>query len=564
MISGQQIAAARSPPTTVEESEMTSKYDKQRRLLRIALLFLLLPAAISTATAQTRDPLADLKLPSATIVSVETVAAGAFKPPAGAFVFPGTDPFKSLPAFRRVVGVIKPTSDSDIKFEVWLPIEGWNGNFRGVGNGGFAGSISHGDMAVPLSRGYAVASTDTGHTNPANGEETWAVGHPEKVIDYGYRAIHEMTVKAKAIVKANYGKAPKFSYFISCSNGGRQALMEAQRYPEDYDGIIAGAPANDWTRLMLNAAFISQVMLSDAANYIPAKKMKAIEAAALASCDAADGLKDGLIDDPTRCRFDPSVLLCSGPETDACLTAAQVETLKKIYAGARDAKGSQLSPSYVPGGETGFFGWEMWISGPAPGKSPLNTLSTQFFKRMVFADENWDFKSLNAERDLKLAEQKLGPILNSTNPDLKAFKKRGGKLIIYHGWSEGAIPPEMAINYYKSVVAKMGQRDADSFLRLYMVPGMQHCFLGPGPNWFGQAFACTTCDAKHDIVASLEDWVERGVAPDTIIATKYKNDIARTDLARTRPLCPYPGIAKYKGSGSIDDAANFVCQAPKE
>ena len=317
---------------------------------------LLLPAAISTATAQTRDPLADLKLPSATIVSVETVAAGAFKPPAGAFVLPGTDPFKSLPAFRRVVGVIKPTSDSDINFEVWLPIEGWNGNFRGVGNGGFAGSISHGDMAVPLSRGYAVASTDTGHSNPANGEETWAVGHPEKVIDFGYRAIHEMTVKAKAIVKANYGEAPKFSYFISCSNGGRQALMEAQRYPEDYDGIIAGAPANDWTRLMLNAAFISQVMLSDAANYIPAKKMKAIEAAALASCDAADGLKDGLIDDPTRCRFDPSVLLCSGPETDACLTAAQVETLKKIYAGARDAKGSQLSPSYVLGGETGFLG----------------------------------------------------------------------------------------------------------------------------------------------------------------------------------------------------------------
>jgi feruloyl esterase len=563
MISGRQKGPAHSLPTTVEESEMTSKYDIQRRLLRVALLFLLLPAAISTATTQTRDPLADLKLPNATIVSAETVAAGAFKPPAGAFVFPGTDPFKALPAFRRVIGVIKPTSDSDIKFEVWLPVEGWNGTFRGVGNGGFAGSISYGDLASPLSRGYAVASTDTGHTSPANGEETWAVGHPEKVIDFGYRAIHEMTVKAKAIVKANYGKAPKFSYFISCSNGGRQALMEAQRYPEDYDGIIAGAPANDWTRLLLNAAFVSQVMLSDAAAYIPAKKMKAIEAATLDACDGVDGLKDGLIDDPTRCRFDPSVLLCKGAENDVCLTVAQVETLKKIYAGARDAKGNQLSPSYVPGGETGFFGWEMWISGPEPGGSALNAISRQFFKRMVFADENWDFKSLNAERDLKLAEQRLAPILNATDPDLGAFRKRGGKLIIYHGWNDAAIPPEMAINYYKSVVAKMGQRDSDSFLRFYMVPGMQHCILGPGPNWFGQADACTTCDARHDIVASMENWVERGVAPGAIIATKYKDDMARTDLTRTRPLCPYPGIVKYKGSGSVDDAANFVCQAPK-
>ncbi|MFN7948807.1 MAG: tannase/feruloyl esterase family alpha/beta hydrolase [Blastocatellia bacterium] len=546
---------------------MTSLYDKQTRLLKIALWLLLFVAGklcLTTATAQTRDPLADLKLPNTTIVSVETVAAGAFKPPAGTFVLPGTDPFKSLPAFRRVIGVIKPTSDSDIKFEVWLPVEGWNGNFRGVGNGGFAGIISYTDMWLPLSRGYAVASTDTGHMNPANGEETWAVGHPEKVVDYGHRAIHEMTVKAKAIVKAYYGKAPKLSYFISCSNGGRQALMEAQRYPEDYDGIIAGAPANDFTRLMFNAAFISQVMLSDAASYIPAKKMKAIEDAALASCDAVDGLKDGLIDDPTRCRFDPSVLLCKETETDACLTAAQVESLKKIYAGPRDTKGNQLSPSYVPGAETGFLGWENWISGPAPGKSGINILAEQFFKNMVFENPIWDLKSLNIERDAKLAEQKLAPILNATNPDLSAFKKRGGKLILYHGWNDAAIPPEMAINYYKSVVSKMGQRDSDSFLRLFMVPGMHHCFLGPGPNWFGQMFGCVTCDAKHDIINALERWVEQGVAPDVIIATKYKNDLQRTDLARTRPLCPYPTVARYKGSGSVDDAANFVCQSPQQ
>jgi feruloyl esterase len=291
--------------------------------------------------------------------------------------------------------------------------------------------------------------------------------------------------------------------------------------------------------------------------------MKAIEAATLNSCDAADGLKDGLIDDPTRCRFDPSVLLCKGPETDACLTAPQVEALKKIYAGPRDAKGNQLAPSLLPGGETGLGGWGGWVFGPAPGKSGMNNIAGQFFKSMVFVDQNWDFKSLNAERDLKLAEQKLGSILNSTNPDLKAFKKRGGKLIIYHGWSEGAIPPEMAINYYKSVVGKMGQRETAAFLRLYMVPGMQHCFFGPGPNSFGQVLGCLTCDPKRDINITLERWVEQGVAPDAIIATKYKNDIARTDVARTRPVCPYPSVARYKGSGSIDDAANFSCVYPK-
>jgi feruloyl esterase len=275
-------------------------------------------------------------------------------------------------------------------------------------------------------------------------------------------------------------------------------------------------------------------------------------------------VKDGLIDDPTRCRFDPLVLLCKGPETNACLTAAQVETLKKIYAGPRDAKGNQLSPSLVPGGETGFGGWGGWVSGPAPGKSGMNGIAGQFFKSMVFEDQNWDFKSLNVERDLKLAEQKLARILNATNSDLSAFRKRGGKLIIYHGWNDAAIPAEMAINYYKSVVGKMGQRETDAFLRLYMVPGMQHCFFGPGPNSFGQVFGCLTCDSKRDINITLERWVEQGVAPDTIIATKYKNDFVWTDIARTRPICPYPSVTRYKGSGSIDDAANFVCEAPKQ
>ncbi|HKA19485.1 MAG TPA: tannase/feruloyl esterase family alpha/beta hydrolase [Blastocatellia bacterium] len=545
---------------------MTHEHVRQRQPGAAALLLLLFSAGVlgaAAVAAQTRDPLSDLKLPNTTIVSVETVAAGAFTPPAGTFNLPGPSPFKSLPAFRRVVGRIKPTSDSNINFEVWLPVAGWNEKFRGVGNGGFAGSVSYLEMAGPLGRGYAVASTDTGHSGTPE-DATWATAHPEKVIDFGYRSIHEMTEKAKAVVTAFYGKAPKLSYFGSCSNGGRQALMEAQRYPSDYDGIIAGAPANDWTHLTTQGMFISQATLSDPASYIPASKIMAIEAAALAACDGVDGLKDDLIDDPTRCRFNPSVLLCTGPETDACLTAAQVEALKKIYAGPRDSKGNQIYPGLVAGGESGFGGWALWVSGPSPGKSFMNAIASQFFKSLVFEDQNWDVKSLNVERDVKLADEKFARILNATDPDLSAYKKRGGKLIMYHGWSDAAIAPENAIDYYKSVVSKMGQRETAAFLRLYMVPGLQHCFLGPGPNNFGQAFGCAQCDAQHDIYMALERWVEQGLAPDAIIATKYENDFVPTKAVRTRPLCPYPNVARYKGSGSTDDAANFACAPPKK
>jgi hypothetical protein len=527
----------------------------------IVLLIAIVVGAVVPVAAQTRDPLADLKLPNTTIVSSEIVAAGAFTPPAGTFALPGPSPFASLPAFRRVIGVIKPTSDSDIKFEVWLPVAGWNEKFAGVGNGGFAGSVSYLDMTKPLARGYAVASTDTGHTGTAE-DATWAVGHPEKVVDFGHRAIHEMTVKAKAIVTAFYGKAPKRSYFGGCSNGGRQALMEAQRYPEDYDGIVAGAPANFWTHLTTQGAWISQVTLSDPASYIPASKIPAIEAAALAACDVGDGLKDGVIDDPGRCRFDPSVLLCKGPESDACLTAAQVEALKKIYAGPRDSKGNEIYPGLAPGGESGFGGWALWVTGPAPGKSLMNAIAGQFFKSMVFGDQNWDVRTLNAERDVKLADEKFARILNATDPDLSAFKKRDGKLIMYHGWSDAAIAPESVIDYFESVVGKMGKGEADTFLRLYMAPGLQHCFLGPGPNNFGQTLGCAPCDAQHDVYLALERWVEQGQAPGVIVATKFENDFIPTKPVRTRPLCPYPMVAKYKGTGSIDDAANFTCGAP--
>lgn len=513
----------------------------------------------SPAAAQTCEKLADLKLANTTITSAQSVAPGAFTLATGSAA-----PFKGLPAFCRVTGVIKPTTDSDIKFEVWMPSAGWNGKFQGIGNGGFAGSISYagpaGGLGGAISRGYAAASTDTGHTG---GDASWALGHPEKIADYGHRAVHEMTEKAKSIINAFYGKGPKRSYFASCSNGGRQALMEAQRYPNDYDGLIAGAPANYFTHILAGFVFNLQATLNDPSSYIPAAKLKAIEAAALAACDTRDGVSDGVIDDPTRCNFDPSVLLCKGAESDACLTVKQIAALKKIYTGPRDSKGEQIIPGFLPGGETGPGGWGGWVTGSGPSTGAQFFFGTQAFKNMVYSDPAWDFKTFNIDRDSKLADEKLAGHLNAIDPNLKAFKARGGKLILYHGWNDAALPPVNTINYFQNVVSKMGQRNADSFIRLFMVPGMQHCAGGPGPDSLGQVVTSAQSDAQHDMSVAIERWVEEGIAPDQIIASKRQGADPKSPPIRTRPLCPYPQVARYKGSGSTDDAANFVCSTDK-
>jgi hypothetical protein len=528
----------------------TSLYELCGQSLAVLLLSVL---AVSTTSAAC-EGLAELRLPNTTITTAQSVAAGAFTPPTGSAA-----PYKDLPAFCRMAGVIKPTSDSEIKFEVWLPAANWNGKFQGIGNGGFAGSISYNELGSALARGYATASTDTGHRG---GDASWALGHPEKIVDYGHRAIHEMTVKAKLIVKAFYGDGPKRSYFASCSNGGRQALMEAQRYPNDYDGIIAGAPANAFSQILTGFAWNMQ-MMSDPASYIPAKKLKAIEAAALAACDARDGVTDSVLDDPTKCGFDLAVLSCKGAETDDCLTEKQVATLKKIYAGPRNAKGQQLIPGFVPGGETGPGGWTPWITGATPTTALQFFFATQAFKHMVYNDPNWDLKAFELERDGKLAHEKLAPVLNATDPNLNAFKARGGKLILYHGWNDAALPPVNTINYFQSVVAKLGERQANSFVRLFMAPGVQHCFSGPGPDNFGQMVTRAQSDPQHDLTLALERWVEQDIAPDQVIATKRQGPTPQAPVLRTRPLCPYPQVARYKGSGSTDEAANFNCVAEK-
>ena len=525
-------------------------------LVAVATLLASMGLGLAPAAATTCEDLASLKLPDTTITLTQSVAAGAFTPPPGPLSAPRVFPYTSMPAFCRVTGIIKPTSDSNIQFEVWMPSAGWNRKLQGIGNGGFAGVIPYQALAQPLARGFAVATTDTGHVG---GDASWALGHPEKVIDFGNRAIHETAVKAKAVLNAFYGQGPQRSYFSSCSNGGRQALMEAQRYPEDYDGIIVGAPANFWTHHISGFAWNAQA-LSDPASYIPASKLKAVEGAALAGCDARDGVADGVIDDPTKCHFDPATLLCKGDESDSCLTALQVAALKKMYAGPKNSKGEQIFPGYSLGGETGPGGWGPWITGTKPGGSLQSFFATNFFANMVFENASWDIKTFNIDKDVKVTDEKTGRILNATDPDLTAFKARGGKLILYHGWCDAAIPPENTINYYQSVVTKMGSSDSDQFLRLFMVPGLQHCGGGPGPNNFGQAGVSAQADPEHDISLALERWVEKGIAPEVIIAASpvVGPDPTKAVL-RTRPLCAYPLVARWKGTGSTDDAANFAC-----
>ncbi len=499
-----------------------------------------LPALFSLITptfATTCDSLSSLALPDTTVTLAQSVAPGEFTPPSGRAGAPFNAAFKNLPAFCRVAATLKPTSDSDIKIEVWLPASGWNGKFQAVGNGGWAGVISYPAMAQAVARGYATSSTDTGHVGATG---SFALGHPEKLIDFGYRAVHEMTVKAKAIVGAFYGDAPKLSYWNGCSTGGRQGLKEAQRFPNDYDAIIAGASANPRTHLSTWQIWLAQGILKDAPNYIPASKYPVIHKAVLEACDAADGLKDGLLNDPTRCRFDPKVIECKEGDAPTCLTSPQVDAARRMYtAPANPRTNQQIFPPVEPGSE---LGWSMLLAGPEPFSAALDQ-----FRYVVFKDPNWDWRTLNFDSDVALADKIDNDTINAIDPNLKPFLAHGGKLLMYHGWGDPGVAPRASVNYYKAAVdtsGGAGPRPADS-IRLFMVPGMGHCGGGEGPNTF-------------DMVTALEQWREQGKAPERIVAAHR----TQGKVDRTRPLCPYPQVAKYKGAGSIDDESSFVCEAP--
>jgi tannase/feruloyl esterase len=506
-----------------------------RRTLQGLITLVAVAAAPATpvarhAPAATCESVKSLALGAGTVTLAETVHAGAFAPPDGT----ATAAYRSLPTFCRIGATLTPSRDSDIKIEVWLPVANWNGKLQAVGNGAFSGAINYAAMRAALARGYAATSTDTGHTGGGAG---WALGHPEKVIDFGWRAVHEMTVAAKRAVAAYYERAPAFSYWNGCSAGGRQGMKAAQRFPADFDGIIAGAPGLDWTARATQAVRVAKVLEASPPARLLAPQRQLLHVKVLEACDAIDGVKDGLLERPDQCAFDPGVLECQGPAVSGCLTKAQVETARLIYSSPTNPRTRRAITGLAPGSELGWtdLGWT--ASARATGLDQ--------FRFLVFADPSWTIQRFAFETDIVRAEDADRDTINALDPNLKPFFDRGGKLIQYHGWSDSQISPLNSTQYYTRVGDAIGNAlTVDASHRLFMAPGMGHCGGGDGPNTF-------------DMVAALEQWVEERRAPDRVIASRSTNGA----VAMTRPLCPFPRAAVYKGSGSTNDAENFSCQA---
>ena len=513
------------------------------------VLAVLLPALAYCqvpATGKPCESLASLALPDTEITRAQLVPAGQFAGTPTGLLAPGAPslrPYSLLPTFCRVTATLKPSSDSEIKMELWMPASGWNGRFEALGGGGWAGTIALNNLAGAVNRGYVVATTDTGHAaTPENrGSGSFAFHHPEKVIDFGYRAVHEMTVKSKEFIKTFYGSAPKQSYWVGCSTGGRQGLMEAQRYPADYDGIVAGAPANYMTHLLSESIWVAQAVLKDPASFIPQEKYAVIHKAVMDACDGLDGVKDGVLEDPRACHFDPKTLQCSGDDGPTCLTAPQVAAARKIYAPSKNPRtGLAIFSGLEPGSE---LGWAGLAGGPG-----AMGIADDYFKYIVFEDLNWDFKTLDFDKDVARADAMDKGVLNAIDPNLKPFFQHGGKLLMYHGWNDQLIAPENSVNYYQSLVKSMGGVDrVNDSMRLFMAPGMTHCAGGDGPSNF-------------DSLSAIQQWVEQKQAPTQLVATH----IAAGKADRSRPLCPYPQVAVYNGSGDTNAAASFTCQAPKK
>lgn len=511
-----------------------------RRFSGLKLAALLLPLAV-TAPAFASDcaQLAALALPHTKVTEAVRVPAGAFVPPATPF---GPPPgvlratFGSMPTFCRVRATLTPSADSDIQTEVWLPADHWNGKLDGIGNGVWAGSISYFQMVEPLSRGYAVVATDTGHTGTGL-DASFAVGHPQKLIDFGYRAVHDMTVEAKALIAAYYGRHPRYSLWTSCSTGGRQGLMEAYRYPHDYDGISAMAPANPMTDLMIQSLWTGEAALESPASAVPRAKLLALHEAYIKACDASDGTVDGLVEDPLLCEFDPGSVQCNGRNGPDCLTAAQVATMRAIYRGVPDRRtGKLLFPGFEPGSELQV---GLLMHGPTPFP-----VATTYMSDLVFKDPHWSFRTFDYGKDVTLAEDAGRSVLDVPSDGLVKFFADGGKLLLSHGWSDGLIPPTNTIAFYESLLRTLSAQTAARSARLFMIPGMQHCSGGDGPYVW-------------DPLTVIDGWVASGRSPDRIIVSR-----PRGASPLTRPLCPYPQYARYSGHGSTRVAASFECVTP--
>ncbi len=499
---------------------------------------LLLAGAAAPAFAQSPpgsrttacQALGSLAIPGGAITLARAYETGDFTPP-------GADAGEGgrLPPFCRVAATLTPSTDSDIRIELWMPLADWNSKLQAVGNGAFNGTIPYEAMATALRRGYATAGTDTGH---AGGGARWALGHPEKVIDFGWRAVHEMTVTSKRIIAAHYQTGPRYAYWNGCSAGGRQAMQAAQRFPGDFDGIIAGAPGLDWTGRAARANQVAKVVEAAEGARLLRRERELLHGAVVNACDALDGVKDGLIENPRACSFDPGQLECRGAGATSCLTPAQVGTARLMYSSGRNAKSGREIAGVARGSELGWtdLGWT--ASARATGVDQ--------FRFIVFADPEWTIQKFDFEADIARADEIDRNTVNALDPNLKPFLARGGKLIQYHGWSDPQISPLSSVDYYTRVVNTMGgAANVHGSYRLFMAPGMGHCRGGEGPDTF-------------DMVSALERWVERGEAPAQITASHATSGV----VDRTRPLCPYPQVAVYKGSGSINEAANFICRAP--
>jgi feruloyl esterase len=508
---------------------------KKKSILFLLIVALLLVTASLIQAQLTCDELTSLRLPNATILSATEV--------------PATD---ILPQHCFAVGVIQ----KEIGFEVKLPME-WNGKFIMFGNGGFAGSIQN-DGSAGLVRGYATAATDTGHTGEHAIDGSWALNNMKRQINFGFRAVHLATVIAKRIIGAYYDEDIAYSYFQGCSRGGGQAMIESQRFPGDFDGIIAGAPAYNWNGFGMGFIWNQQAMYPNPEDLenatVPNSKLGMLDAEVLDSCDAIDGLMDGLITDPRNCTFDPAIDLpiCPG-DIDApdCFTAAQVAAIARVYNGPSNSKG-QIHPGFPPGAENAFLGWDMWITeghdilGAFFGIDDIPNAQYGFgediMRYFVYNDPNYDFRDFDFETDVH-DTARAAAILNATNPNLKPFKVHGGKMIMYNGWCDHAITPLGTIKYYEQVINRMGGRNkVENFFRLFLAPGMLHCSGGPGPN-------------VVDWLTALELWVEEDVPPNFILA-EGENPY------RTRPLCPYPEVAVWDGVGDPNLADSFSCQEP--
>jgi feruloyl esterase len=516
---------------------MNARWGMNSGLLVMGAMLLAGPAQAAVQRSECAE-LTALRIEDTTIESASVVEAGTLTLPGAA------NAMRNHPVFCRVTGVSKPA----VRFEVWLPLEKWTGRFEVVGNGGMAGTIAYSAMLNGLRRGNATASTDTGHVAIAGQgfDSSWSMNEPGLVQDFGHRALHLTTVHGKQIIAAFYGKPQEHSYYVGCSKGGGQGLMEAQRYPADFDGIVAGDPAYNWTNLYAGAhLYYAQVTLKDPESYIQPAKIKLLAEAVNKACDAKDGLTDGVLNDPMSCRVDPAVLACKeGEDTGTCFTPKQIEAVKKIWAGSKDDSGKVIFPGLLPGGEAGSGGWSSWVTGSAPFQATHWKAADGFFRFMVMKDPTYDPMSFDYDRD-KAALEKLSPQLDAVENDLRPFARRGGKLLLYHGLSDPDISPVNTINYYRQMQEVTGAKTQE-FARLFLVPGMQHCGGGPGADTF-------------DAVSAVERWVEEGQAPKQIVASHQTHG----QVDRTRPLCPYPQVAVYNGKGSTTDAASFACRAPQ-